>query len=769
MCSSEVQFPKHGVKLKALLDFLHSHTHSHTPSLTHSLTHLYTCSEIQDPHSGEWEPNYWSEGRSEVRKTLAHMSTKDVCEVILKPLLRESRVSYCEYLLLQQQQQQQQQQQDEQPPQQQGSVGVSGSSATSGSGSSSGSSSSSSSGSSDSSGGSGSGGSGSSDLVGIATLFVSHAWKYKFLDVVNALARHLKDEPDTFIWFDLFSNNQWDAPALSFDWWCDTFKNAIQSIGRVVMVLTPWSNPIPFTRSWCLFELYCTIVTKSKFEVAMSESEEESFVRDIIDEENESSVSYLTMLGNINVELSEAWDAEDKKRILAFVTGLPGGAEAVNTMCCERLRDYMLHMISKDRDDDTGAVVVTPDMRQFNLRRKRAKGNLLRQQNKFDEALCVLEEVLHDHEEADEINSLDAANVLQALGSLYTDRGMYVNAKTFLQKSRVVKEQILGENHIEVASVLLKIACVHDILGECRAALQLYEQCLSIFHSSHVNPTSDKWSDLYYSFALVYVKQSCYPTALEYFEKSLDIVLKNRGPKHPNVGDVYKGMAQAHQSQGNIVLALELNKKSLEVYQQTLGPWHANVGTAHHEVACVFHSLNNFNKSMEHYNECVTVYQRILKETHPFFAAVYYNMARATFELGQLTISEEYHMRTLDILSETLGSKHPNVGHTYVSLGRVHERQEGGVAKAKFCYEKSLEVYAQGEHPTGEADAYCSLALLSEKEGNFTESMRFYQRSLDIYTNCLGTEHNFAAIVRNHVARVGECIVRERDQVPEQL
>jgi hypothetical protein len=109
--------------------------------------------------------------------------------------------------------------------------------------------------------------------VGKAEVFVSHAWKYEFLDVVSALEFHFKDAPDIFIWFDLFSNNQHLAGNLPFEWWTNTFKSAIKDFGRTVMVLSPWSDPIPFTRAWCLFEIYSTVITESTFEVAMSESQ----------------------------------------------------------------------------------------------------------------------------------------------------------------------------------------------------------------------------------------------------------------------------------------------------------------------------------------------------------------------------------------------------------------------------------------------------------------------------------------------------------------
>ena len=104
--------------------------------------------------------------------------------------------------------------------------------------------------------------------VGEATVFISHAWKYKFVDVIEALQFHFKDQPDVIIWFDLFSNNQHIAVDLDFAWWCGTFKSAIQKFGYTVMVLSPWSNPIPLTRAWCIWELYCTFISKSTFGIA---------------------------------------------------------------------------------------------------------------------------------------------------------------------------------------------------------------------------------------------------------------------------------------------------------------------------------------------------------------------------------------------------------------------------------------------------------------------------------------------------------------------
>ena len=81
-----------------------------------------------------------------------------------------------------------------------------------------------------------------------ADVFISHAWKYTFLDVVDILEHHFEGNPDVVIWFDLFCNNQHQATDLDFNWWATTFKTAIKDFNHTVMILMPWNDPIPLQR-----------------------------------------------------------------------------------------------------------------------------------------------------------------------------------------------------------------------------------------------------------------------------------------------------------------------------------------------------------------------------------------------------------------------------------------------------------------------------------------------------------------------------------------
>jgi len=81
-------------------------------------------------------------------------------------------------------------------------------------------------------------------------------YRYKFLDLVDALEAHFEQEKDTAVlWFDMFCNDQNDLNK-PFEWWTSVFSNAIRDIGRTVMVVEPWDNPVTLTRAWCLWEVY---------------------------------------------------------------------------------------------------------------------------------------------------------------------------------------------------------------------------------------------------------------------------------------------------------------------------------------------------------------------------------------------------------------------------------------------------------------------------------------------------------------------------------
>ena len=176
--------------------------------------------------------------------------------------------------------------------------------------------------------------------VGVATVFISHAWKYQFLDVTSAIQNNF--DAETVVWFDLMSNNQTIAQDLDYTWWSTTFYDAIKLIGHVAMVLAPWGRPIPFTRGWCIYEIYCAIKTNSKFEVCLPSQQIEHLLKTI----TTKTVFFGKILHDIDVSKSECFNPIDLSNILNSVEQMEGGVERANRVVKDTLLSWLHHKIN---------------------------------------------------------------------------------------------------------------------------------------------------------------------------------------------------------------------------------------------------------------------------------------------------------------------------------------------------------------------------------------------------------------------------------------
>jgi hypothetical protein len=65
-------------------------------------------------------------------------------------------------------------------------------------------------------------------------------------------------------------------------WWTRAFKAAVRRIGHTLLVLQPWDAPLPLTRSWCLWELFCTLDGGAALDIALTLAQRAAFQRALV-------------------------------------------------------------------------------------------------------------------------------------------------------------------------------------------------------------------------------------------------------------------------------------------------------------------------------------------------------------------------------------------------------------------------------------------------------------------------------------------------------
>ena len=355
--------------------------------------------------------------------------------------------------------------------------------------------------------------------VSQATVFCSHAWAYELdlsLDTLEAYAAQQEEPDKVYFWFDLFTNDQHNAPTMPQLWWKTTFQQAIETIGTVCLILSPWRDPRPLTRAWCLWELLCAVRGKSKLHVLLPPSESSSFKLAL----NEDFDSIIAALSKVDVARAEAWRAADKEMIHGAVSATIGFSD-LNTLLIKHLRNWLVEE-SVAALEEVGAVEgAEQELTSEALAAAAAAGlsesscggvgrelerhvsplctsvcTLLMELGRYDEATPLAEESFNAHKRRTaNTGSTDggpeALRAEHTLGVLRMKQGRLEDARQILSAVVDRRRTVLGESDTETLESVQALALVLQNLKLPEEAEPLFRLTLAGWRSRQATYVTD--------------------------------------------------------------------------------------------------------------------------------------------------------------------------------------------------------------------------------------------------------------------------------------
>eukprot|EP00808_Paulinella_micropora_P011923 g3054.t1 len=349
--------------------------------------------------------------------------------------------------------------------------------------------------------------------VATATVFLSHAWKYRFKQVMEAISAHWPNKDNvrsqTFLWFDIFTVNQHQTLTVDPDFWFEAFREIVRTIGRTVLILSPWRNPVPLTRSWCLWEIFCTRLTKASFEICLSPTEVTDFENALVEDLD----SILDSLSRIDVKKAEAGKKEDQEKILALVEGMQGGAHELNKAVLAEMRAWI---VQAGRDA------------------------LKARQGQTDEVALLL---------------------MNHVGALIQDLGDLKGAEEFFWRSLEACEKMLGPEHMQTLTSVNNLAVLLQHQGKLaeaepliRRVLQAREKTLGAEHPDTLTSVNNLGNLLY--------EQGKLAEAEPLFRRALQGREKTLGAEHPSTLTSVNSVGFLLYQQGKLAEARFLGREN---------------------------------------------------------------------------------------------------------------------------------------------------------------------------------------------------------------
>lgn len=368
-----------------------------------------------------------------------------------------------------------------------------------------------------------------------------------------------------------------------------------------------------------------------------------------------------------------------------------------------------------------------------------AKGTLLKDQARFDQAIALLEKAADAMKGAD---ALPAAYVLNDFAAVLSEAGQHRRAIEVQRQVLELYASALPEDHPERAITLANLAGDHDALGEYDQALEaiararsIREAALPASHPSH--------ADTERNYATILLGMGRYAEAEQAFTRAIERMVVARGPNHPRVGNAWAGKCTVYAKWRRLDQAVDACRTAVEILDGADGG-QAVLGGALMSYGLVLLEFGNIEEGIAVLERTASVIEAQEGKTSDFLASVLMNLGVAESMRGRPEKALERY-ETVRALHEDAGR--PVSASLWSAMGTAHSLA-GDDAKALQFMERGLESKEASLGPDHPELIFMLFNIGFTLEGleRFDDAKAAYARALQIAETAFGPDSQKLAI-----------------------
>lgn len=264
------------------------------------------------------------------------------------------------------------------------------------------------------------------------------------------------------------------------------------------------------------------------------------------------------------------------------------------------------------------------------------------------------------------------AGILDSLTFLYYSTGNYKKSLEIQINSKTIRQNIFGDNSVEVSKNYNLEGVLHIAFGEYDKALPLIERVLKI-REEQLGQNNDNTLRIYNNLSVIYDNLMEHEKAFHFQKKHLDGLLKFSGEQHLSIALAYNNLAISYYRQHDYQKAFPFITKSLQITKDIVGEKHPLTADAYDNLGSICIGLKKYENAFSNHSKALQIRKDIVGEKHPKTALSYKNMGNYyhhTHENKKALLQLE---KALKINEELLGEKHPEVASVYIITSYVYE------------------------------------------------------------------------------------------------
>ena len=340
-----------------------------------------------------------------------------------------------------------------------------------------------------------------------------------------------------------------------------------------------------------------------------------------------------------------------------------------------------------------------------------------------------------------------------SLGDIADEKGEYERAMDYYQQVLSSQQRRLPQNHPSLAKMHRNIGIIHMALGQHTEGIQSFQLSLSIDLMSEPEDQAEVPSH-YNNMALMYQELGDYSNAKIYFEKSLekdkefglDVI------KHPSTAATYYNLGSLCADMQQYRTAIEYYEKALEIQKASLPPEHSSRIQTESSMSSAYFQLGDYKTALEIRLRVLDARLKVQPPNFPSLVKTYTILSQINQELGDFTRAEGHIKRSLQICQGHLNNDHPDMAITYDALGNLYDGM-GKSKKAFDSYQQALDIWQKQKSPNVSAISQAYINLSSVEE-NPQKAMEYAKKGLNILLSADSADKQLLVYAYNALGQV---------------
>jgi tetratricopeptide (TPR) repeat protein len=234
-------------------------------------------------------------------------------------------------------------------------------------------------------------------------------------------------------------------------------------------------------------------------------------------------------------------------------------------------------------------------------------------------------------------------------------------------------------------------------------------------------------------------------------EEVFEIMLRQTSDESEKA-NIFHMLGIVKYNYGKYAEAVEFYEKSIEIMQKILPPTHPDLAASYRNIGTVYDKMGEYSKALSYHEKALESYQNTITSNHFIFSGSDDNsnlMNETTDDCSKAILSSE---KALEILETTLPTDNPSLATFYDRYGSVYEKM-GNHSKARSFYGRALRIkekHLPSNHPSL-ATSCANLGVVYEKMGDLSTAHSFHQRALNIGQCSLPANHPDLQVYRQNI------------------